>query len=212
MRLEDGTVHERTLRPALPTADRKFLLKLLQLELGAHPPRAAVLALTLMAEAGQSSLVQLGLFAPQTPEPSRMDVTLARLKALVGEGRVGAPVLEDSHRPGSFRMEEFSLAPEDSGVKSQEAWSRMALRRVRPPAPVHMTVRDGQPAAFRAREDRFEIAAACGPWRTSGCWWADAWDTEEWDVLATRSDGASMACLLTCDRARNAWRIEAYYD
>lgn len=231
MKLEDGTTHERTLRPALPTADRKFLLKLLQLEMDAHPPQAAVLALTLAAEAGQSSMVQLGLFAPQTPEPSRLDVTLARLKALVGEGRVGVPVLEDSHRPESFRIEDFSvaplsepttrmphlrrgsvLAPKVGDHDSSTPNPRMALRRVRPPAPVHMTFHDGRPAAFRERENRFEIDAAYGPWRASGCWWADAWDTEEWDVLATRADGAAIACLLTCDRARNVWKLEAYYD
>ncbi len=96
-----------SIRPALPSTDRKFLLKLLQLEIAAHPPQAAVVALTLTAEAGQSSKVQLGLFAPQMPEPSRLDVTLARLKAIVGEDRVGSPVLEDTHRAGSFRMEAF---------------------------------------------------------------------------------------------------------
>ena len=89
-----------------PPADRKFLLKLLQLEMGAHPPEAAVVALTIGAEAGQASKVQLGLFAPQMPEPSRLDVTLARLKAMVGEECVGSPVLEDTHRrgfsPGGF--------------------------------------------------------------------------------------------------------------
>jgi hypothetical protein len=31
-------------------------------------------------------------------------------------------------------------------------------------------------------------------------------------VLAATRDGASIACLLTCDRARNAWLLEAFYD
>ena len=68
MRLDGGGVHHGTIRPALPTTDRKFLLKLLQLEIGAHPPPAAVVSLALHAEAGQSPKMQLGLFAPQTPE------------------------------------------------------------------------------------------------------------------------------------------------
>ena len=38
MKLEGGLTHQRLIRPALPSADRKFLLKLLQLEIGAHPP------------------------------------------------------------------------------------------------------------------------------------------------------------------------------
>jgi hypothetical protein len=40
----------------------------------------------------------------------------------------------------------------------------------------------------------------------------EAWDTEEWDVLAAMNGGRSVACLLTRDRARNAWRLEAFYD
>ncbi len=96
--LEGGRQHRLMLRPALPSIDRKFLLKLMQLEIAAHPPPAAVLSLTLSAEAGQSSKVQLGLFAPQTPEPSRLDVTIARLKAIAGEDRVGSPVL-GGHAP-----------------------------------------------------------------------------------------------------------------
>ncbi len=61
LRLEGGRSHQLTLRPALPTTDRKFLLKLLQIELAAHPPQSAIAALTIAAEAGRSSTVQLRL-------------------------------------------------------------------------------------------------------------------------------------------------------
>ena len=121
MKLEGGCTYQRTIRPALATVDRKFLLKLLQLEIAAHPPQSAVLSLILSAQAGQSSKVQLGLFAPQTPEPSRLDVTIARLKAIAGEDRVGSPVLEDTHRPGSFRMESFAIANPSSTYKQSES-------------------------------------------------------------------------------------------
>jgi protein ImuB len=215
MGLEGRGTHDCAIRPAVPTIDRKFLLKLLQLEIGTHPPQAAVVRLTLRAEAGAQSKVQLGLFAPQTPEPSRMDVTLARLRAMVGEERVGSPVLEDTHRAGGFRMEGFAA---DGGSEAEmEATPRMALRRVRPARSVRVTVRAAKPAVLRDQENSYEIAAAYGPWRTSGCWWAlkscdGAWDCEEWDVLAAMRDGRSVACLLTRDRARNAWRLEAFYD
>ena len=255
MRLERGATHCTSIKPALPSADRKFLLKLLHLEISAHPPQAAVVALTLRADAGQQSKVQLGLFAPQTPEPSRLDVTLARLRALVGEERVGSPVLDDSHRADNFRMEGFKLPAEQvsesasrraitglrietGGAHTDDGWPRMALRRVRPARVVRVLVAPAaaigsrlraitglrietggtqrsvlKPVSFRDGEHSYIVAAAYGPWRTSGCWWAvDAWDTEEWDVLATASDNASVACLLTCDRTRNAWRLEAIYD
>ena len=77
--LEGGATHSRTVRPALPTNDRQLWLKLLHLDLEAHPPQAAILAVALDAEPGSTSKVQLGLFSPQLPEPSRLDVTLARI-------------------------------------------------------------------------------------------------------------------------------------
>jgi protein ImuB len=201
MSLEGGRKHKRVIRPALPSLDRKFLLKLLQLEIAAHPPQAAVLSLTLTAEAGQSSKVQLGLFAPQMPEPSRLDVTIARLKAIAGEDRVGSPVLEDSHRSGSFRMEDFSVSGTFATSKSSPP--KMALRRMRPP----------MPAAFRDPERNFEITAAYGPWRSASCWWSSVgWDEDEWDVLAQTGNGTTVACLLVQDRTKNQWRLEAYYD
>jgi protein ImuB len=209
--LEGGRVHPLAIHPAVPSMDRKFLLKLLQLEMGAHPPLAAVVSLTLTAEAGQSSKMQLGLFAPQTPEPSRLDVTLARLKAIVGEDRVGTPVLEDTHRPGSFRMESFVVDVKPATPKAERP--RMALRRVRPPHPIQVVLHTMKPVAFRDGNNRFEITAAYGPWKTSGCWWSqDGWDTEEWDVLAASHNGEAFGSLLILDRLRNEWRLEAFYD
>jgi protein ImuB len=211
MELEGGQSHHLAIHPAVPTVDRKFLLKLLQLEMGAHPPLAAVVSLTLTAEAGQSSKMQLGLFAPQTPEPSRLDVTLARLKAIVGEDRVGTPLLEDTHRPGSFQMEGFQVDAKPAAQKVE--CPRMALRRVRPPHPIQVALHAMKPVAFRDGDSRFEIAAAYGPWRTSGCWWSqDGWDTEEWDALAASRNGEAFGCLLVLDRLRNEWRLEAFYD
>jgi len=211
LKLEGGSVHRGAVRPALPTTDRRFLLKLIQLELGAHPPQAAVVAIALTAEAGQSSKVQLGLFAPQTPEPSRLDVTLARLKALVGDDRVGSPALEDSHRAGSFRMEGFSLGSKVSVPETAHA--RMSLRRIRPPKLIHMELRASKPSAFRHAEQRFTVAAVCGPWKSSGCWWStEPWETEEWDVLAVDREGLASLCLLVHHSTGDRWCLEACYD
>jgi protein ImuB len=211
MDLVGGCVYRRVIRPAIPTSDRKFLLKLLQLEIAAHPPQAAVVLIALMAEAGQSSKVQLGLFAPQTPEPSRLDVTIARLKAIAGEDRVGSPVLEDTHRPGSFRMESFAIGSESIAAKADSP--RMALRRMRPPVQVRVLLSAMKPVAFRDHKQSFKVTTSFGPWRTSGCWWsAVGWDAEEWDVLAQASSGPPVACLLIHDCGQNQWRLEAFYD
>lgn len=211
MKLEGGAAHELKLRPAIPSADRKFLVKLLHLEIASHPPQDAVLSLELNAEAAQSNLVQLGLFIPQMPEPSRLDVTIARLKAIVGDDRVGSPVLEDTNRPGSFRMEPFAVytpSPAQSGKSA-----RLALRRMRPPLSIRVIVYGAEPVVFSSAGDRFEVTAAYGPWRTAGNWWSvEPWNIEEWDVMAVRNDGAPIACLLVHDKVQNQWQLEAMYD
>jgi len=216
MQLEGNQIYQRTIRPAIPTIDCKFLLKLLQLEIAAHPPQAAVLSLTLTAQAGQSSKMQLGLFMPQTPEPSRLDVTIARLKAIAGEDRVGSPVLEDSHRPGIFRMQAFSVPMQTHKaptMPTESSHPRMALRRMRPPVPVRVQLNAQQPVSFRSTEQAFRVSAAYGPWKTSGCWWStDGWNAEEWDILAENTTGNSVACLLVHNCALNQWQLEAYYD
>jgi protein ImuB len=211
MKLEGGATHQLQIRPALPTVDRKFLLKLLHLEMAAHPPQAAVLALTLTADPGRSSKIQLGLFAPQTPEPSRLDVTLARIEAIVGEERVGMPVLEDTHRSAGFHTEAFHIDAKTSLYDPQPA--RLALRRVRPPRTIQVMLRENKPAVFHDCGQGFQVAAAYGPWRTNGCWWSvDTWDTEEWDVLTADRDGLALSCLLIHDRLRSEWRLEALLD
>lgn len=211
MALEGNQMHERVLKPAVPSSDARFLLKLLQLDVAAHPPQAAVVSVEMCAEAGHCGTAQMGLFVPQTPEPSRLDVTLARIKALVGEDRVGAPVLEDTHHPGAFHMESFTSAEAAEHVAASRP--RMVLRRMRPPLPVRVQLHHLQPCAFRDGTGFFEVQSAYGPWKTNGCWWsADAWNLEEWDVLAQRRDGPQVACLLVHDAVSDAWRLEAVYD
>jgi protein ImuB len=108
-------------------------------------------------------------------------------------------------------MEAFHA--EERGSTSAQHAARIALRRVRPPRSIQVTLRDDRPTAFRDAGARYSIAAAYGPWRSSGCWWSlDAWDAEEWDVLAADRDGVALNCLLVRDRLRNSWLLEAFLD
>jgi hypothetical protein len=45
--LDGGASHSRTVRPALPTTDKQLWIKLLHLDLEAHPPQASILAVVL---------------------------------------------------------------------------------------------------------------------------------------------------------------------
>src|SRR5208283_1433425 len=80
----------RTLRLPLPMLDAKLFLKLLQLDLNAHPPGAPIVRIHLAAEAARPRSAQGGLFLPPSPEPEKLELTLARIAGLVGEACVGA--------------------------------------------------------------------------------------------------------------------------
>ncbi|WP_260738171.1 DNA polymerase Y family protein [Tunturiibacter lichenicola] len=207
----DGT-HERTVRPALPTNDKELWIKLIHLDLEAHPPQAAILAVGLRAEPGSTSKVQLGLFTPQLPEASRLDITLARLSALVGECNVGSPALPDQHRPGSFRIEPFVLPSGDPSNRPTSI-SRVSLRQLRPPEPVMVTLKGAKPEKLRFRTRRYVVENLYGPWLASGAWWnRDRYGLEQWDLDARSEDGSILCCCVTRDRVRNRWQMAALYD
>jgi protein ImuB len=212
--LDGGGEHERTIKPALPVLLREILLKLLHLDLQAHPPPAGVISILAHAEPGDRSKVQLGLFAPQLPEPLRLDVTLARIAALVGEDRVGRAALRDTHRPGSFIMERFVVPT--SMPKETKARHAAALRRYRPPVELSIRHEGRRLTSFFLHGKRYTVQEAYGPWRGSGDWWSsEVWSCEEWDVRATYSKAPTnetLLCLITHDLLNHRWQLDALYD
>jgi protein ImuB len=226
--LEGRASHSRTVRPALPNSDRKLWLKLIHLDLQAHPPQAAILSITLSAESGSTSKVQLGLFSPQVPEPMRLDVTLARIRNIVGEGCAGQAVLKDTHRHDAFQVEPF-LVPSSSALETKPRTQRLAMRQLRPPEIVIVTVRDRKPDSFVFREKRYTVERAYGPWSSAGDWWNPTlWSLEQWDLVARGPDTATdtatepanhtshpsawLCCCLTRDLMQQRWQLEALYD
>jgi protein ImuB len=210
--LEGGATHLRTVRPALPTNDRQVWIKLLHLDLEAHPPQAAVLAVALDAEPGSTSQVQFGLFSPQLPEPSRLDVTLARIRAVVGDENVGRAVLTDTHQLDGFRMEPFEI-PSAQPAEAPFVTLRPAMRRLRPAESVFMTFQSARPEAFFFRQRRYSVEHSYGPWLTNGEWWsATLWGCEQWDLVARAPDGATLCGCLIRDVLRDQWQMAGLYD
>ncbi|WP_158822460.1 DNA polymerase Y family protein [Granulicella sp. S156] len=210
--LEGGTTYTRTVQPALPTNDRQVWLKLLHLDLESHPPQAAILAVELDAESGSTSQIQLGLFSPQLPESSRLDVTLARIRAIVGDENVGRAVLTDTHQLDGFRIEPFSISSADPSALSS-APMRPAMRRLRPAETVFVTLQSERPKAFTFRERRYSVESAYGPWLTGGEWWtATLWGSEQWDLAVRTHDGVMLCVCLIRDLLRNQWQIVGLYD
>jgi protein ImuB len=205
--------YERFIKPALPVTDRALLLKLIHLDMEAHPPGAAVAAITLVAEAQKRGKVQMGLFQAQSPEPSRLDVTLARLTVLVGEDRVGRIRLLDTQRSDGFVMERFTTTQVSQPPPHAANAANIAIRRKRPPVTLRMQTENGRPARFWMEGQRYQIHEAKGPWRRSGHWWsAEVWSREEWDAQASTADAQTLACLLVHDSIADTWLLDALYD
>jgi protein ImuB len=210
--LDGGTTHTRTVRPALPTNDKQLWIKLLHLDLEAHPPQAAILALSLTAEPGSTSKVQMGLFSPQLPEPARLDITLARIRAIVGDENVGRAVLSDTHEPDGFRMEPFTV-PSGSSPAIPSRQVRSATRRLRPAEIIQVTMQGQRPKAFIFREKCYLVEHVYGPWLISGDWWQPTlWRQEQWDLVARTQDSSLLCCCLVRNQIENSWQMMALYD
>lgn len=210
--LEGCASHTRIVKPALPSNDRQLWIKLLHLDLEALPPQAAILAVTLTAEPGSTSKMQLGLFSPQLPEPMRLDVMLARIKALVGEDCVGRPLLLDTHHLDGFRVEPFTVQSGPASVPAAPH-SSAAMRQLRPAEGVSVILRRRQPTTFTFCERRYEVDRAYGPWLTGGEWWnPESWALEQWDLIARSHDGMVLCCCLVRDLTQDCWQMVTLYD
>jgi protein ImuB len=184
LRNKETLQHIRTLRLPTPVTQSKVLLKLLQLDLQAHPPSAPVTAINMVVVPTRSRTRQLGLFLPLSPEPEALEITLARIQRTVGEGRVGAPVLLDSYAPDAFAQNRFVLPEASVKLSVGERPARSALRIYRPPLAATVDFEDRQPVSISCGNGRKPVLAFAGPIKTNGEWWSEtAWAREEWDVL-----------------------------
>jgi protein ImuB len=180
---------ERILRLPFPTRDVKFLLKLIEHDLEAHPLERPVEKLSLSILPVDPRRVQHGLFVPAAPEPEKLELTLGKIRGLVGEKNVKTPQIRNTYRPGWGFIE-----------------SRLAFRYFRPPVAARVEVQAGVPKKIWTHICRGEIVKIAGPWRTNGDWWRpDAWGRDEWDLAL--ADGALYRIYRDAE-----WFVEGSYD
>jgi protein ImuB len=200
LKLENRAMHERTLRLPVPSLDIKAFLKLLQLDLEANPPAEPVVDVWMGMNPVKPQAAQSGLYVLAAPEPVKLELTLARIRAIVGEGRVGYAEELDTHRPDAWRLGARGRRP---GAKGET----IGFRRFRPARSARVVLASGQPGFVAADGVRGQVLEYAGPWRTSGDWWtAEAWQRDEWDIAL--SDGALYR--LFC--SPNGWFVEGSYD
>jgi len=199
-------------RLPLPLDTLRPLLRVIRFELEKNPPSRPVCALAIEMHAVAPRRLQLGLFIPASPEPARLELTLARLRSLVGEENVGVPELIDSHHPQPFRLSATNeiSAGIDADLFPKEVESHemtLAMRYLRPPLEAFIEMSEGRPFVLRTQVWERRVLSTAGPWRLSGDWWDKAsWQREEWDVAL--SDGAVYRIY----REMAGWMVEGVYD
>ena len=206
LHLENAGAHERAIRLPAPMRSQRVFLKLLELDLEKHPPPAPIVRVALAAEPAKPRVTQNGLFIPLVPEPEKLELTLARIAAVVGEGNVGSPELVDTHRPGAFRMSTPLPARLSSAFLSRgcERAVALAFRAFRPPLAAKV-----QAGFISAPGIHGKIVQQAGPWRTSGDWWtAGTWTRDEWDIELA---GGALYRIY-CDAQTGRWFLEGSYD
>ena len=202
LKLENRATFERTLRLPVPSVDSKAFLKLWHLDLSAHPPQSPIVHIRMGMNPVKPQAAQSGLFVLAAPEPVKLELTLARIKSIVGEERVGSAELIDTHRPNAFLM-----TPAGAPQRAAPPSSRLVFRMFRPPRTARVALAGGQPHFVAAEGVRGKVLEFAGPWRTSGDWWTlDPWSRDEWDIAL--SDGALYR--LYCDP--QGWFVEGSYD
>jgi protein ImuB len=182
LRLEDETDYYRQFRLPEPGADADSWLRVLQTHLDTVRLTERVAGVRLAAPPARPAQRQDGLFDTGLTDPPSFWENLARLAALVGDDRVGTPVLLASHAPDAFRLERPAVtvpAPEAPALHPPRGG---ALRRFRPALPARVRWSEAGPAALDGAV-RGEICARTGPRFLAGDWWRPgAWAVETWEV------------------------------
>jgi protein ImuB len=179
LHLVTRTVHERSLQLPTPIRDARTLRALALLDLESHPPSAAIDRVAVAIDPTPGRVIQYSLLTRPLPSPEQVSTLLARLSALMGEGRCGSPVVVDSWEPGTFAMQPF--APLDGNAIRRDEPRRAGspprdvcavgcsrggaekyidhnvLRVSACPRPVE--VNDAAPPAVALRRFRFPVAA-----------------------------------------------------
>ena len=232
LRLATRGRDERTVTVAAPSNEVKSLLALIRLQLETHPPTAAIEAVHIAVVAERLRSAQLDLFRPNGPAPARLAVTLARLTALCGADRVGAPAVIDSHRPDAFGITPFN--PSQPGFEGSRVQGfkneiqnpsirdssnprtpgplspfRLALRAVRPPRAVEVFCERDRPEFVRGDGLAGRVVQAAGPWRVHGEWWSEGGYARDY-YDAQLSDGCIYR--LYCELGTRSWFVEGIYD
>ena len=212
----------RVVPVASPTRDVGTLLSLVRLALETSPPANAVDSIRIRTTPARARPAQLSFFEPAGPSPDKLASTLAKLSALVGETRVGAPALVDRHLPDAFTLQPFNSprvtnkppkvtkdepVPATMTPAASDA-RQLALHALRPPLDAEARLDRGRLRYLSGQGVGGQVLAAAGPFRIRDGWWQNPLIRDYYDVEL--SDGAIYRVFH--DLQQNSWHIDGCYE
>lgn len=208
LKLAAETRYDRSFRLPEPTAKEDILFRTLYSHLESLRTDSCVVGVSLYVVPVRPLVRQPGLFETGLRDPHGFSETLSRVTAVVGTGQLGTPQMEDTHRPDAVKL----VAPEPvvAAMDQPSIWPPcgLPLRRFRPPVSAHVELtRNGLPAFVSGPQLHSPVAAARGPWRSSGDWWKpETWAREEWDIEL------AVGGLYRLAKVANEWYLDGEYE
>jgi protein ImuB len=172
LELEPLGKDERIVELASASREVKSWLAVVRVLLEKQPPSDPVGAVSLEAEVEGTRFSQMDFFAPSGPPPAKLDETLVRLTALLGEERVGSPKKIESYNPGDFEVVPYRqrrLSNQPLPVLER----KIIVRLLRPPWPVEVEMDGKRLVYLRSKSIQGRVLAYAGPWRLATTWWAE---------------------------------------
>lgn len=207
--LEGAGRYEVPVRLVTVTREVAAVHAMVRLQLEAHPPGAPVEEVAARVVPGRLRLVQTSLFGPPQPAPGKLAQALARLAALAGAERVGAPVVRDSYRADRAGLVPFAPPPVAGGGEAARVERGPVLRVFRPAKEVQVITVGARPVVARLGGLGGVVARCAGPYRFVGEWWEEEpFIRDEYDVATV--DGTVWR--LAFDRIEKKWFADGLYD
>jgi protein ImuB len=213
---QDGEHYQHDWKLPFPTQNHHILFGLVRIHLEKTTFSAPVRKLVLEVVPIKPRVAQGDLFAPPAPEPEKLEITLDRVRGVVGiadpggAACVGTPEVLDTYKPDSFTVRPFSSLARDAN--SSASVPSLVLRFFRPALETRVDL-DGDKPHFVWLWSRYRrVLAASGPWCTAGNWWGPTvWDREEWDVALKTPAGTGLYRIYQ-DRIGGHWFVEGVFD
>jgi protein ImuB len=171
------------LKIPIPSMDKAWWLKLINLRVSNDPPEAEIGSISIVCHFARPRTIQRGLYSAAKPEPESLLLTVGKIKKLVSEENVGVPVLLNQRLPKAFTLDPDKLPTGKESKQIVEPEPVLSFNYFDPPLGAQVTVRNGILVFLQTQSFRGRVVECGGVWKESSQWWNGSfWEAYVWDV------------------------------